>query len=100
MKPKSTLQILLASLLTDARQYKDKTQSLPLKHGLTINLKVTPDDVAHLAISRVGVAPAPLEWEIVIDKIGAPKGTACVPKPVNHRIYLVGEWQLQTELIA
>jgi len=100
MRTDFTLKTLLADLLTDARQHKDKTQSLPLKHGLTIDLKVTADDVAHLAISRVGVAPALLEWQIVIDKIGAPKGTTYATKPVNHRIYLVGEWQLQTELIG
>ena len=112
MKSKKKLAALLADLLTDACANRGKAHSLHLKGGLRIDLKVDADDIAHLALSRVDQPPAPLEWTIVIRDIGAPKGTTYVervpePKhtPYQHRVepirvYLVGEWALQPELIA
>src|SRR3990172_3249987 len=108
MKP--TLKDLLADLLADARASRGSNFAQPLKGGLTIHVKVTNDDVVHLEISRVDVAPDQLEWKAVTALLGAPAGTPFVertpePKhtPYQHqtkplRIYLVGEWQLQPEL--
>ena len=106
------LSALLADLLTDACAHRGHTFAQPLRGGLTIHVRVTTDDVCHLEISRVDVAPSAEEWRTVIRDIGAPKGTPYVErvpeprgKPYQHRveplrIYLVGEWQLQPELIT
>jgi hypothetical protein len=72
---------------------------------------VTVDDVCHLEISRVDKPPSDEEWKTVIRDIGAPVGTPFVertpePKhtPYAHqaeppRVYLMGEWALQPELV-
>ena len=106
------LTVLLADLVTDARANRGKTQSLHLEGGLRIDLKIDAADIAHLAISRVDKAPSAEEWRTVIRDIGAPAGTPYVervpePKHTPHqhrigplRVYLVGEWALQPELIT
>ena len=106
------LSALLDDLLTDACANRGHAFSQPLKGGLTIHVRVTMDDICHLAISRVDKPPADEEWRTVIRDIGAPVGTPFVervpePKhtPYAHqaeslRVYLVGEWQLATKLIT
>ena len=106
------LPALLADLLTDACANRGHTFAQPLRGGLTIHVRVTVDDVCHLEISRVDIAPSAEEWRTVIRDIGAPKGTTYVErvpeprgKPYQHRVeplrvYLVGEWQMQPELIT
>src|SRR3990167_6712112 len=106
------LTAILADLLAAARANRGRTFSQPLKGGLTVSVKVTADDVCRLEISRVDIAPSAEEWRTVIRDIGAPAGTPFVERtpeprhtPYQHRIepirvYLVGEWQLQTELIS
>ena len=106
------LTALLADLLADACAHRGHTFAQPLKGGLTIQVKVTADDICHLEISRVDIAPSAKEWATVIRGLGAPTGTPFVERqpetpgkpysrrPESGRIYLVGEWQLQTELIT
>jgi len=109
---KTALKEILTDLLADARAHRGRAFAQPLRGGLSIHIRVTSDDMCHLEISRVDIAPDPSEWKTVTELLGAPGGTTYIErqpempgKPYSRRvesgrIYLVGEWQLQTELIS